>query len=233
MNPVAPGARLNNQLIYEELTAMRITVFGAAGNVGSRVVAEALSRGHQVTAVVRDPARFHELPAGANARTGDAGNARDVAELSAGQDVVISATRPAPGRESELADATKALLAGLARTGVRLLVVGGAATLTMPGAGGTTVMDDPDFPVAWRDIAQACTDQLQACRAETGVDWAYLSPAALLEPGERTGNYRLGTDELLVDADGDSTISMEDLAVALLEEAERPKHHRTRFTAAY
>ena len=186
------------------------------------------------TAVVRDPARFHELPAAGNARAGDAGKVEDVAELSAGQDVVISATRPAPGSENELVTAAKALLAGLTRTGVRLLVVGGAATLTVPGDGGTIVIDDPSLlSPAYRDLAQACTDQLEACRAEDGVDWAYLSPPALLKPGARTGNYRLGTDELLIDAEGNSTISMEDLAVALLDEAERPKHHRTRFTAAY
>jgi uncharacterized protein len=210
---------------------MRITVFGAGGNVGSRVVAEALSRGHEVTAVVRDPARFHGPPA-AEVRIGDAGNVENVAELSVGQDVVISATRPVPGREGELVTTVRALLTGLARTGVRLLVVGGAGSLTVPGTGGT-VIEDPDFPVGWRDIALACNDQLEACRVETEVDWAYLSPAALLEPGERTGDYRLGADELLVDAEGSSAISMEDLAVALLDEAERPKHHRTRFTVAY
>lgn len=214
---------------------MRITVFGAGGSVGSRVVAEALSRGHEVTAVVRDPARFHELHTAANARAGDAAKIEDVVELSAGQDVVISATRPPPGSEGELVTTTKALLAGLAQTNVRLLVVGGAGSLTVPGSGGTTVIDDPRYrPVAaFRDLAQACTDQLEACRAETGVDWAYLSPPALLQPGERTGSYRLGTDELLIDADGNSTISIEDLAGALLDEAERPNHHRTRFTAAY
>jgi putative NADH-flavin reductase len=181
----------------------------------------------------RDPARFHELHTAANARAGDAGNVEDVAELSAGQDVVISATRPAPGRETELITTTKALLTGLTRTRVRLLVVGGAASLTVPGTGGITVIDAPDFPAALRDIALACTEQLEVCRAETGVDWAYLSPAALLEPGERTDNYRLGTDELVVDTEGNSTISMEDLAVALLDEAEWPQHHRTRFTVAY
>ncbi len=214
---------------------MRITVFGAAGNVGSRVVDEALSRGHLVTAVVRDPARFHELHAAANARVGDARNVDVVAEMSADQDVVISATRPAPGNEGELVITTKALLAGLARTGVRLLIVGGAGSLAVPGAGGITVIDDPKYrpPAAARDLALACADQLEACRAGTEVDWAYLSPAAVLAPGERTGNYRLGTDELLVDARGNSTISMEDLAVALLDEAEQPKQHRTRFTAAY
>lgn len=212
---------------------MRITVFGAAGNVGRRVVAEALSRGHHVTAVVRDPARFPELPPGADARVGDAANADDVAELSTGQDVVIGATRPPAGSEGELVTATRGLLAGLARTGVRLLVVGGAAGLTVPGSGGATVVEDPGFPASLRPIALACNEQLAACRAESGVDWAYLSPSALLEPGVRTGRYRVGTDELLVDEKGDSAISMEDLAVALLDEAERPRHHRTRFTAGY
>jgi probable blue pigment (indigoidine) exporter len=213
---------------------LRITVFGAAGNVGSRVVAEALSRGHLVTAVVRSPGSMHKLPPQARLRTtGNASNVEDVAELSAGQDVVISATRPAPGSEGELAATTKALLAGLSGTGVRLLLVGGAGSLIVPDTGGATVVDDPQFPADWRPIALACNDQLDVCRAETGVDWAYLSPAALLEPGKRTGRYRLGADELLVDADGVSAISMEDLAVALLDEAERPRHHRTRFTAAY
>lgn len=212
---------------------MRITVFGAAGNVGSRVVAEALSRGHEVTAVVRDAARFAELDPAALARTGDAGEPEDVVRLSKDQDLVISATRPAPGREGEFAGTTRALLAGLARTGVRLLVVGGAGSLTVPGTGGALVTDDPAFPADWRPIAGACGEQLAVCRADTAVDWAYLSPAALLEPGVRTGGYRLGADELLVDARGESSISMEDLAVALLDEAELPRHHRTRFTVGY
>ena len=213
---------------------MRITVLGATGSVGSRVVTEALSRGHQVTAVVRNSTRFNDLPAAAKVRAGDVGNVKDVAELSAGQDVIINATRPAPGSESRIFTTTKALMDGLAPTGVRLLVVGGAATLTVPGTGGKTVIEDSNFlPVSARHIGKASADQLEACLAESRVDWAYLSPPAQLAPGERTGNYRLGTDELLLDAEGNSTISMEDLAVVLLDEAERPKHHRTRFTAAY
>lgn len=213
---------------------MRIVLFGAAGNLGSRILAEALSRGHEVTAVVRDPARFNELPAAANARVGNAANADDVAKLSAGQDVVISATRPAPGRESELAMTAKTLLAGVARAEVRLLLVGGAGSLIVPGSGGTLAADDPTFvPLAWRDIALACVDQFEVCRADTQADWTYLSPPALLAPGERTGHYRLGTDELLIDDEGNSAISMEDLSIALLDEAERPRHRRIRFTAAY
>jgi putative NADH-flavin reductase len=213
---------------------MRITVFGAAGSVGSRLVAEGLSRGHEVAAVVRDPARFGELPAAAEARAGDAASVTDVAALSAGRDLVISAIHPPRGSETQLVTATKALLAGLSGSGVRLLVVGGAATLTVPGAGGTTVVDDPNLvPAAERASALASAEQLEVCRAETAVDWAYLSPAAVVKPGERTGTYRLGSDELLVDAEGNSRISHEDLAVAMLDEAERPRHHRTRFTVAY
>ncbi|MER5259313.1 MULTISPECIES: NAD(P)H-binding protein [unclassified Streptomyces] len=214
---------------------MRITVLGAAGNVGSRVVTEALARGHEVTAVVRDAARFPALHPAAVHRTGDAGVPEQVAELSSGQDLVVNATRPAPGREPEHAAISRALLAGLDKTGVRLLIVGGAGSLTVPGGQGVLAIDDPAYvPTAWRHIALASNAQFDAVRtAGTDVDWTYVSPSALLEPGVRTGTYRLGADELIVDAEGNSAISMEDLAVALLDEAERPKHHRTRFTVGY
>jgi len=213
---------------------MKITVLGAAGNAGSRVVDEALSRGHEVTAVVRNLASSNNLPAGVKVIAGDASNVEDVVRISTGQDVVISAIRPASGHESDIIPTTRSLMDGLAQTGVRLLIVGGAATLTVPGTGGKTVLEDANFlPVSARHIGKASADQLEACLAETRVDWAYLSPAAQFAPGERTGTYRLGTDELLIDAEGISKISMEDVAVVLLDEAEQPKHHRIRFTAAY
>ncbi|MGW0658761.1 NAD(P)-dependent oxidoreductase [Streptodolium elevatio] len=213
---------------------MRITVFGAAGNVGSRVVAEALARGHEVTAVVRDSARFADLHPDAAHRVGDAARVEDVVALTAGQDLVIGATRPAPGSEAGLLAATRGLLAGAERTGVRLLLVGGAGSLAVPGTDGLTVIDSPDFPASWRPIALACGEQLDAAlAAPASVDWAYLSPSAVLEPGVRTGAYRVGGDELVVDAEGNSSVSMEDLAVALVDEAEHPKHHRTRFTVGY
>ena len=213
---------------------MRITVFGAAGSVGSRVAAEALARGHEVVGVVRSMARFAELPEAAEHRMGDATSMDDVASLSDGQDVVISATRPPPGSEGELVAAAKALLAGVRKTGARLLVVGGAASLVVPDSGGRPVIDDPRYvPPAWRSIAQASSDQLDVYRSEMEVDWTYLSPPALLEPGPRIGTYRLGKNELLVDAEGNSRISLEDLAVALLDEVERPRYRRARFTAAY
>ena len=213
---------------------MRITVFGAAGNVGARVVDEALARGHDVTAVVRDPARFSLLPAGADAAVGDASVVEDVVRLGSGRDLVVGATRPARGSEAEHAVTARTLVAGAVRTGARLLVVGGAGSLMVTGNDGTAAIDDPAFvPPAWRGIAHACDEQLAIVRAAAGVDWTYLSPPALLAPGERTGRYRLGTDELIVDADGRSAISSEDLAVALLDEAERPQHRRGRFTVGY
>jgi putative NADH-flavin reductase len=213
---------------------MRMTIFGAAGEVGSRVVAEALSRGHEVTAVVRNPAQFHKLPAGVTPCSGDAGSIKDVARLSAGQDLVISAIRPPTGDEAQLASITKSILQGVAQSKVRVLVVGGAASLRVPGLGDTTVLTAPNFlPAAVIAIARACFAQHEICNADQHADWVYLSPPAMLVPGIRTGNYRLGSDELVVDRDGNSQISMEDFAVVLIDEAEQPKHHRTRFTAAY
>lgn len=213
---------------------MKITVLGAAGNAGSRVVTEALSRGHEVTGVVRNSFSCNELPAAAKVLFGDVGNVEDVARVSIGQDVVISAIRPPAGHENDAISITRSLMEGLVQTGVRLLIVGGAATLQVPGTGGKTVIEDSNFlPVSARHIGKASADQLEACLAETRVDWAYLSPAAQFSPGKRTGNYRLGNDELLLDVEGNSTISMEDLAVVLVDEAEQPKHHQIRFTAAY
>lgn len=209
---------------------MRITVFGATGAAGSRIVTEALGRGHEVTAVTRDPARFSDLHPAAHHRTGDALDPDSVAELSEGQDLLISATRPVRGQERQLVDAARALIEGLSRTGVRLLLLGGAGSLRLPDSD-LTVIEGPDFPPSWRPIALACNEQLAVCHAAgPTVDWAYLSPSAVFEPGVRTGTYRLGADELLVDADGNSGVSMEDFAIAVLDEAERPKHHRTRFT---
>ena len=230
---------------------MKIAVFGAAGAVGRQVVEEALSRHHTVTAIGRNPSTLADL---ANTRTapdpadrtdradpstavrvrrGDASVADDVAVLSRGHDLVISATRPAPGYESELVAAAKGLVDGLAGTAVRLMIVGGAASLIIPGRGGTTVVDGPDFPADWLPIALACNDQLDVIRSASDVDWTYVSPPALLEPGDRTGEYRVGTDQLVVSPDGDSRISLADFAIALIDEAEHKRHPRARFTVGY
>ncbi|SEF58853.1 hypothetical protein SAMN05216223_101423 [Actinacidiphila yanglinensis] len=210
---------------------MRITVFGAAGAAGRRIAAEALSRGHEVTGVVRSEERFSALPEGVHARVGDALSPVSATELLHTQDLAVAATRPPYGKEDELVLAAEVLLGAAAATGVRLLLVGGAGTLGVPSGG--TVAEAPDFPAEWAPIARACALQLEACRASSGADWTCLSPAALLEPGERTGHFRLGGDELVVDGDGVSALSYEDLAVALLDEAERPRHRGRRFTAGY
>lgn len=213
---------------------MKITIFGAAGEVGSRIVAEALRRGHVVNAVVRNPAQFYKLPSGVIRSSGDAGSSADVARLSEGQDLVISAVRPRKGEEEMLVPITESILNGVAQSGVRVLVVGGAASLMMPGSTDATVLTEPGFlPEDVVDIARACFAQHQMCSAHHEADWAYLSPPAILTPGERTGTYRLGLEELMVDNNGVSQISMEDFAVVLLDEAEHPRHHRVRFTAAY
>jgi putative NADH-flavin reductase len=213
---------------------MRIILFGAAGAVGSRMVSEAVDRGHDVTAVVRDSSQFGKLPNDVTACSGDAGNAGVVAELAAGHDLLISAIRPPDGKEALLVPITNAILDGSAVVGIRALIVGGAASLMMPGQDKTTVLTAPDFlPEEVMAIARACFVQHDLCRTKTSTDWSYISPPAMLEPGLRTGNFRLGTNELLVDKNGVSAISMEDFAVAMLNEAEHANHHRTRFTAAY
>ena len=200
---------------------MRILVWGATGDVGSRVTQEAVARGHQVTAVGRSgPVR------------GDAADPEDVARLSAGHDVVISATRPRPGQESELVAAAKGLLIGLRDSGIRLILVGGAASLIVPGTE-VQLVDSPDFPVDLRPIALACNEQYDVVRAAADLDWTYVSPPALLEPGERTGRYRTTGDQFLVDAAGKSFITFEDYAVAVLDELERPRHVGQRFGVAY
>ena len=213
---------------------MKITVFGAAGEVGSRIVAEALSRDHAVTAVVRNSAQFNKLPQGVTPRSGNAENIADVVRLTASQDLVISAIRPSTGYEDKLVTTTQSILNGAAQSDIRVLVVGGAASLKLPGQGDTTVLTAPNFlPVEVINIARACFAQHEACEADQNANWTYLSPPAMLIPGIRTGNYRLGADELVVDKEGVSQISMEDFAVVLLDEAEQPKHYRARFTAAY
>lgn len=213
---------------------MKITVFGGTGNVGSRIVEEAFRRGHQVTAVARDESRTGMLPAKIKFRKANIHDVSDVISVSESQDVIISAIRPQQGKEKELVSATNSTLAGLSGTGIRLLISGGAGSLMVPGTGGRLVVDDPKWVYpSFRDIALACVDQFYTVRGNTNVDWTYLCPAAELVPGERTGNYRLGKDELLINSNGDSKISMEDLAVALLDEVESPQHIKERFTVAY
>ncbi|HET9111644.1 MAG TPA: NAD(P)-dependent oxidoreductase [Ktedonobacterales bacterium] len=212
---------------------MKIVLFGASGRIGQRIAREALDRGHEVTAVVRDPSRMPLTHERLTTVKGDARVADDVAHVAAGHDIVASAIGPSPDQPLEApSEAARALIAGTRRAGVlRLIVVGGGGSLEAPS--GQAVLDTPEFPAAWRPGALAQRDALEVYRAEAALDWTYLSPPMFIEPGERTGHYRAGGEQLVVDAHGSSRISMEDFAIAFVDEIEARKHARRRFTVAY
>ncbi len=211
---------------------MRIVIFGASGALGTRLINEALLRGHEIVAVARNVAPLQERNRPIRCLAGDATEPSSVAAVATDNDVAISAVTQ-HGAPQMLADAARALLAGLELADVdRLVVAGGAGSLRVPS--GERLVDTPDFHEEWKPEALAQADALAVYEAYDGpVDWSYVSPAALLEPGERTGAYRTGDDELLVDEAGRSRITMEDFAIAMLDEAEEPQHTRRRFTAAH
>ena len=212
---------------------MNIVLFGARGSIGSAIAAEAISRGHSVTGVVRKDA---DAPAAERLRL-VAGNALDSASVAAvvrGADAMVSATAPRPEDGSTaLNDAARALIRGLATAGVkRLIIVGGAGSLYV--APGLQLVDAPAFPAAYKAVAVAHNAMLQVIKAEAGaLDWTYFSPAAMIAPGPRTGVFRLGTDQFLADAAGNSAISIADYAVALVDELEKGANKRRQMTAAY
>ncbi len=213
---------------------MKIAVFGITGRIGSRIVKEALDRGHEVTGISRAPGRGSLAHPKLHTVVGNVSDATLVARLVAGHDAVVSAVGPDPDKEAGtfLVDAARALLEGLRRADTRrLIVVGGAGSLEV--APGKVLLDTPDFPAAWKALAKSAADALALYRQEKKLEWTYLSPAALIEPGTRTGAYRTGGDALLTDARGKSFISMEDFAIAVVDELEKPRHVRKRFTVAY
>lgn len=205
---------------------MKIAIVGATGAVGSRLAAEATNRGHQVTALARTRSREESLPPLLALSLIQADDTDALEDVFHDQDVVLVATRPGPGQESEVTTTTRSLLDAAATAGVRIVFVGGSAPLRTPDDPTRRVLDDPRYvPAAWRTIAKASTDQLAACQ-DHPAHWTYLSPPALLQPGTRTGTYHRGADQLLIDENGTSSISMEDLAVALLDETETPRAAR-------
>ena len=213
---------------------MKIIVFGARGEVGSRIVAEATTRGHDVTAVIRSSTQLNGKAPTVKTVVADITDTAALPSLLAGYDLAISAVRPPDGQEMDLAPMTESLLTAAGRANIRLLIVGGAASLVVPDKNRHSVLTAPGFlPEDVVPIARASFAQYELCRDAKDVDWTYLSPPAMLVPGERTGNYRTGADTLLVDQDGNSRISMEDFSVAMLDEAERPSHRQARFTVAH
>jgi uncharacterized protein len=212
---------------------MKIALFGATGHVGHAILDEALARGYDMTAIVRDPSRLASQDARLKVVTGDVSKPESWLDAVRGADAVVASlsARRDGTPESILVNA-KALLDNLPRAGVkRLLWVGGAGSLeTAPGV---RVIDDPHFPDAWKPEAIGQAKALDIFRDNTDLEWTYISPAALLEDGPRTGKYRVGGDQLLVDTSGKSLISVSDYAVALLDRAEKNDARRHRITVAY
>jgi uncharacterized protein len=205
---------------------MKIAIIGATGNVGTRLVDEALNRHHAVTAIARDASKL-SARTGLSPTTADAAKPDQVIPLLKGHDAIISSLRfqsPSPTPQ-QLIDLVR-------RSGVkRYLVVGGAASLEI--APGQILLNAPNFPPAYKPEASAGKAFLDALREVTDLDWTFLSPSAFFGPGERTGKFRIAGNTLLTATDGKSHISYEDYAIAMLDEIENPRHIRARFTVGY
>jgi putative NADH-flavin reductase len=214
-----------------------LVLFGASGMIGQRVLVEALERGHHVTAVVRDPSKIKGGEPDLTVVAGDVTDASTVSRVAQGADaVIVAVARREPGLDQQLAyrQVGEGLVAGLRALGAhapRLVLVGGAGSLEV--APGQRLVDQPGFPDGYKPEALAHADLLRWLRGIGDVKWAYASPAAEIEPWERTGEFRLGGDALLRDEDGRSFISAEDFAIALVDEAESGAHVGARFTVAY
>ena len=215
---------------------MNIAIVGATGFVGSKLLDEAVNRGHKVTAITRSP---QKLPASPNIEPAQA----DVNDLNAlvdhfkAKDAVIHSY--APARELSVAErieqqgkATEIIITALKAADVkRLLAVGGAGSLYV--APGVRNMDQPDFPKEYEGGVRSTLLIKEILVKEPELDWTYLCPSHMLVPGERTGKFRLGLDDLLIGPDGQSKISVQDYAVAMIDELEHPRHTRRRFTVGY
>jgi len=213
---------------------MRIVIIGASGKIGSSIRDEALARGHQVTAIVRHPEKITVRNPLLTIVKADILKDK-VDELVKGHDSVISAYNPGwsnPDIYNEQIKGAKAIISGVKKSGIkRLLVVGGAGTLEV--APGVQLLDTANFPENIKGGVLATRETLYMLREEKELEWTFLSPPASIDPGERTGHYRLGKDQLLKNKEGESKISTQDYAVAMLDELEHPQHIRERFTVAY
>ncbi|HEY0297958.1 MAG TPA: NAD(P)H-binding protein [Arachidicoccus sp.] len=215
---------------------MKIVIIGATGFVGSAILKELVSRGHSITAIANkvvdsnlDNINWIET------------DVKDVEKLSkglAGNDLIVSAYNAGwtnPNLYQDFLQGSKSIQEAVKKSGVkRLIVSGGAGSLYI--SDGLQVVDTPAFPADWKEGAKAARDYLNILKEEKELDWTFFSPALEMHPGittGRTGNYRLGNDNPVFDANGKSQLSVEDLAVVIADEAETPKHHQARFTAAY
>lgn len=213
-----------------------VALIGASGFVGTAILNELLNRGHEVTAIVRNPEKVGAKSERLTVLKADVADVDAVAAACKGKDAVISAYNPGwtnPNIYEETLRNYPLILEAVRRSGVnRLLCVGGAGTLFC--APGLRVVDSGAIPEAiMRGVKSLGEFYLGTLMNERDIDWIFFSPAGTLEPGERTGKFRLGKDDLIVDASGNSHISVQDYAVAMVDELEKPAHHRERFTIGY
>lgn len=213
---------------------MKIALIGATGFTGAPVLAELLSRGHQVTALARNPAKL-SAEKGLTVVKADVLDEKQVAAAVAGHDAVISAYNPGwtePKIHDLFLQGSQAILQGVKQASVkRVLVIGGAGSLYV--APGLQLVDTPQFPAEYKQGALAARELLNRIEKETSLDWTLISPPIGLAPGERTGKYRVGGNDLLPGkGDVPAGISVADLAVAIVDEIEKPQHIKKRFTAA-
>lgn len=212
---------------------MKIALIGATGFIGSALLNEALARKHEVLALVAHPEKLAARD-GLTARAADVNDVAALCEQLRGVDAVITAFSghaQANTYDYYVAGFRNIITAAKEARAPRLLAVGGAGSLQV--APGVTVLETPDFPDAYRASAEGARDALKLLRAEKTLEWSMLSPSAMIAPGQRTGAFRLGLEDLLVGADGKSFISVEDYAVAMIDELEKPAHMQQRFTVGY
>ena len=213
-----------------------VVLIVASGFVGTAILNELLNRGHKVTANVRDPAKVTASNPNLKVVQADVTDTDVLIEASKGKDAVISAYNPGwknPNIYEETLKNYPLIVDSVKKAGVeRLLIVGGAGTLFY--APGKMVMDADDVPAKLLPGIKSLGEfYLNTLRKENDIDWIFLSPAANMTPGERTGKFRIGKDDLVVDVNGDSNISVEDYAVAMVDELEQKHHHKERFTIGY